>query len=147
VRVPTPGTTAKRAFFGALEAGSGRWHWADHDRKRAVHFVALLEQVARASPTGTSYLALANVSSHRATVVQRWRTAHPRVQALWLPKYGAHEVTPVERIGGLLKTDVAANRLAGSLATLVEAAHRFFHGLPLYPVALPQPQPALAEAA
>jgi transposase len=121
LRVPTPGTNAKRAFFGALEAVEGRWHWADHDRKLAVHFGAFLEQVARAYPTGTLYLALDNVSSHRAKVVQRWLTAHPRVQALWLPKYGAHEVNPVERIRGLLKTDVAANRLAGSLAARVVA--------------------------
>jgi hypothetical protein len=79
--------------------------------------------------------------------VQRWLIAHPRVQTLWLPKYGAHEVNPVERIWGLLKTDVAANRLAGTLASLVEAAHHFFHELPLYPVALPAAQPALAAAA
>jgi transposase len=146
-RVPTPGTNAKHAFFGALEAVSGHWQCADHDRKLAVHFVTFLEQLARAYPPGTLYLALDNVSAHRAKVVQRWLIAHPRVQALWLPKYGAHEVNPVERIWGLLKTDVAANRLAGTLATLVEAAHRFFQDLPLYPVALPDLQSALAKAA
>ena len=147
VRVPTPGTNAKHAFFGALEAVTGHWHWADADRKLAVHFVTFLAQLACAYPTGALYLAMDNVSSHRAKVVLRWLAAHPRVQVLWLPKYGAHEVNPVERIWGLLKTDVAANRLAGTLAALVDAAHRFFHDLPLYPVALPQFQPALAEAA
>jgi hypothetical protein len=50
---------------------------------------------------------------------------------LWLPKYGGHEVNPAERIWGLLKTDIAANRLAGTLLALVAAAHRFFHALPL----------------
>ena len=147
LRVPTPGTNAKHAFFGALEAVDGQWHWADFDRKLAVHFVTFLELLVRAYPTGTLYLALDNVSSHRAKVVQRWLAAHPRVQTLWLPKYGAHEVNPVERIWGLLKTDVAGNRLSGTLATLVAVAHRFFRELPLYPVALPDAQPALAEAA
>jgi transposase len=147
LRVPTPGTNAKHAFFGALDARSGRWHWADHPRKLAVHFVAFLEQVATQYPTGPLYLALDNAPTHRAKVVQRWLADHPRVHGLWLPTYAAHEDNPAERIWGLLKTDVAANRLAGSLATLVDAAHRFFHGLPLYPVTLPRHQPALKLAA
>lgn len=147
LRIPTPGTNAKRAFFGALDAASGRWHWTDHDRQLAVHFVAFLEQLAGAYPTGTLYLAMDNVATHHARGVQRWLADHPRVQGLWLPKYAAHEVNAVERIWGLLKTDVAANRLAGTLEALVAAAQRFFHDLPLYPLAVPQPQPALAQAA
>jgi transposase len=146
-RVPTPGTNAKHAFFGAREAARGRWHWVDHPRKLAVHFVAFLEQVASQYPTGTLYLALDNAPTHTAKVVRRWLAAHPRVCPLWLPKYAGHEANPAERIWGLLKTDVAANRLAGTLAALVGAAHRFFHDLPSYPVALPQPQPAPADAA
>lgn len=147
LRIPTPGTNAKRAFFGALDAATGHWFWVDHERKLAVQFVAFLEHLAAQFPTGTLYLALDNAPTHTAKVVQRWLAAQPRVQALWLPKYGAHEVNPVERIWGLLKTDVAANRLAGSLAALVEAAHRFFAELPCYPVSLPQAQPLLAQAA
>ena len=147
VRIPTPGTNAKRAFFGALDARTGRWCWVDHDRKLATHFVAFLEHLATQFPTGTLYVALDNAPTHTAKVVQRWLAAQPRVRALWLPKYGAHEVNPVERIWGLLKTGVAANRLAGTLDALVTAAHRFFHDLPLYPVALPQTQPHLARAA
>ena len=108
--------------------------------------MAFLDELVRQFPTGTLYLALDNAPIHTAKVVQRWLAAHPRVQALWLPKYGAHDVNPAERIWGFLKTDVAANRLAGTMAALVEAARRCFHGLPRYPVALPQPQPALAEA-
>jgi len=147
LRIPTPGQNAKRAFFGALDAVSGRWLWADQERKLAVHFVAFLDHLAAQYPTGTLYLAMDNVATHHAKMVQRWLGARPRVQALWLPKYAAHEVNPAERIGGLLKSAIAANRLAGTLAALVAAAHRFFHDLPLYPIAFPQPQPALAEAA
>jgi hypothetical protein len=109
--------------------------------------VAFLEQLASQYPTGTLYLALDNAPTHTAKVVRSWLATHPRVQALWLPKYGAHEVNPAERIWGLLKSDVAANRLAGTLAALVDAAQGFFHDLPSYPVTLPQPQPALAPAA
>jgi hypothetical protein len=47
-----------------------------------------------------------------------WVAAHPRIQVLWLPKYAAHEVNPVERIWGLMKAAVAADWLAGSTEEL-----------------------------
>jgi transposase len=137
VRVPTPGTNARRAFFGALEAVSGQWFSTDHDRKLAVHFVAFLKQIAGAYPTGALYLALDNVKMHDAKVVRAWLAANPRVQVLWLPKYAAHEVNPVERIWGLMKDDVAANRLAGSIEELTAKARRFFADLGAHPVSLP----------
>jgi hypothetical protein len=63
--------------------------------------------------------------------------AHPRVQVLWLPTYAAHEVNPVERLWGLMKADVAANRLAGSIEELAAKARRFFADLAAHPVDLP----------
>jgi len=136
-RVPTPGTNAKRAFFGALDALSGHFHTADHARKLAVNFVTFLQQLATAYPTGSLYLVMDNVQMHDAKVVRTWLAAHPRVQVLWLPKYAAHEANPAERIWGLLKDKVAANRLAGSLDEVVEAARRFFRELDRHPVLLP----------
>jgi hypothetical protein len=60
------------------------------------------------------------------------------VQVLWLPKYTAHETNPAERIWGLMKDAVAANRLAGSIGELVANAKRFFdHELLPHPVTLP----------
>lgn len=136
-RVPTPGTNRRRAFFGALDASSGCWFSADHERKLAVHFVAFLHRLAEAYPTGPVYLALDNAPTHTAKVGQRWLAAHPRVQALWLPKYAAHEVNPVERIWGLMKSAVAADRLAGSIEELTAAARSFFADLAPHPVKLP----------
>ena len=137
VRVPTPGQHARHAFFGALEAVSGQWHWADHDRKLAVHFVAFLDQLLATYPTGPLYLVLDNAPTHTATMVHRWAAAHPRAQLLWLPTYAAHEANPVERIWGLLKSDVAADRLEGDLATLVGHARRFCADLAPHPVKPP----------
>ncbi|HVC33341.1 MAG TPA: IS630 family transposase [Chloroflexota bacterium] len=137
VRIPTPGKNAKHAFFGALDAASGVFHWADHDRKLAVHFVAFLEHLAAAYPTGTLYLVLDGAPTHTAKVVVKWLAANPRVQVLWLPKYAGHEDNPAERIWGLMKDKVAANRLAGSIDPLVAAARRFFIELPPHPATLP----------
>lgn len=136
-RIPTPGTNRRRAFFGALDAVSGQWFSADHERKLAVHFVAFLQRLAAVYPTGTVYLALDNAPTHTAKVVQRWLAAYPRMHVLWLPKYAAHEVNPVERIWGLMKSAVAADRLAGSIEELAAAARRFFAILAPHPVKLP----------
>jgi transposase len=128
VRVPTPGQNAKRAVFGALDARTGALHHAVRPKKLAVHFVAFLEQLAAAYPTGEVVLVLDNVSTHDAKVVRRWlaQPEHARLRLLWLPKYSAHEHNPIERVWGLLKDAVAANRLAGSIDALVDEAERFF---------------------
>jgi transposase len=137
VHIPTPGTNARHAFFGALDAVSGHWLWVDHDRKLAVHFVAFLDQLTIAYPTGVLYLALDGAPAHTARVVARWLAAHPRVIALRLPTYAAHRENPAERIWGLMKDAVAADRLEGSMTDLVLAARRFFTELAPHPVKLP----------
>jgi transposase len=138
VRVPTPGTNAKRASFGALDAMTGAFHWADRERKLAVHSLDFLRQLAAAYPTGRLILALDNVQTHDAKVVRAWLAANPRVTLLWLPKYAAHEANPVERIWGLLKGAVAADRLAGSIDALTAAARRFLAELAPHPIPLPK---------
>jgi transposase len=138
VRVPTPGTNAKRAFFGALDAVSGAFHWAEHDRKLAVHFVEFLEQLAATYPNGPIFLTLDNVITHDAKIVRAWLKANPRVRILWLPKYAAHDANPVERIWGLMKDKVAANRLSGNINELTNTARRFFDELAPHPVQLLQ---------
>jgi transposase len=141
LRVPTPGQNVKRAIFGALDARTGQVHHAIQARKLAVHFVAFLDQLAQAYPTGEVVLVLDNVITHDAKVVRRWLAAYPRFRVLWLPKYSAHEHNPIERVWGLLKDRVAANRLHGSIDALVATAEHFFADL-----AYPAPHPASAAS-
>lgn len=133
-RIPTPAVNAKRAFFGALDATSGVFHVADHERKLATHFVAFLTHLAQTYPHEEVVLVLDNVAIHRAKLVQAWLAAHPQVTLLWLPRYAAHEVNPAERIWGLLKDRVAANRLSGSIDEITSEARRFFADLEPHPV-------------
>lgn len=126
VRVPTPGENARWSFFGALDATTGIFHWIDRDRKLAVYFVAFLENLAASYPAGPLFLVMDGAPAHTAKKVQAWLKANPRVQVLWLPRYSGHEANPTERIWGLMKDKVAANRLAGNIETLVAAAKRFF---------------------
>jgi len=126
VRVPTPGTNRKRAVFGALEPRTGRWLYSIFERKRAVEFVAFLEQLVQAYPGRPILLVLDNASIHKAKVVDAWLKAHPTVELLWLPAYAGHEHNPVEKVWWRLKGQVAANRLHGSIDALVDAVHAFF---------------------
>ena len=123
-----------RAFFGALDAASRTFHSADHDRRLAVHFVAFLQRLADRYPRERLTLVMDNVAMHDAKVVRAWVAANPRVAVLWLPRYAAHDANPAERIWGLLKGEVAANRLAGSITALTAAARRFFATLAPHPV-------------
>jgi transposase len=143
LRIPTPGQNVKRAVFGALDARTGQVHHAIPTRKLAVHFVAFLDQLAQAYPTGEVVLVLDNVITHDAKVVRRWLAAHSRFRVLWLPKYSAHEHNPIERVWGLLKDRVAANRLHGCIDALVATAEHFFADL-AYPA--PHPAPATSDA-
>lgn len=143
LRVPTPGQNAKRALFGALNARTGQLHHLVRPRKRAGQFVEFLDALAQAYPTGEGILALDNVITHDAKLVRAWRARpeHARFHFLWLPKYTAHEHNPIERVWGLMKAAVAANRLHGSIDLLVAEASRFFatttfqapHPLPVTP--------------
>jgi len=128
LRVPTPGQNAKRALFGALNARTGPLHHLVRPRKRAAQFVEFLEALATAYPTGEVVLVLDNVIPHDAKLVRAWlaRPEHARFRFLWLPKYSAHEHNPIERVWGLMKDAVAANRLHGSIYRLVADADRFF---------------------
>lgn len=128
LRVPTPGQNAKRALFGALDARTGHLHHLIRPRKRAAQFVEFLDILAAAYPSGEVILALDNVITHDAKVVRAWsaRPEHSRFRFLWLPKYSAHEHNPIERVWGLMKDAVAANRLHGSIDLLAAEADRFF---------------------
>jgi transposase len=125
-RIPTPGGNRKRAVFGALDLESGAWFYAVAARKRAVEFVAFLEQILVAYPERPVLLALDNASIHTAEAVRAWLVDHPQIELLYLPAYSGHDENPVEKVWWRLKDKVAANRLHGSLEELVATVHAFF---------------------
>lgn len=95
--------------------------YAHHERNLAVHFVAFLQRLVAYYPTERPYLVLDQAPAQTAKVVQTWLKAYPHMTLLWLPKYAAHETNSAERIWGLIKSAVAADRLAGTIEELVAA--------------------------
>jgi transposase len=125
VRVPTPGTNVTRALFGALNIRTGRWVYLVRERMRTGDFLAFLEYLLVAYPTGPIRLIVDNFSRHTAHAVTAWLPAHPRLQWCYLPKYCSH-VNPVERIWLRLKNSVAAHRFYGSMPLRLETVDAFF---------------------
>jgi hypothetical protein len=111
--------------FGALDAGTGQLHYAIRSRKLAIHFVAFLEQLTAAYPTGA--VVSDSLAAQDAQLVRAWlaQPGHARFPLLWLPKYGDHVRNPIARAWGLVKDAVAANRLHGSIEARVATAVRF----------------------
>ncbi len=138
VRIPTPGTNVTRALFGALNIRTGQWTYLVRERMRKEDFVAFLEHLLAVYPGVPIILVVDNYSSHTARLVRDWLSKQERLQVYYLPKYCSH-LNPVEGIWLRLKDKVAANRLYGSMPSLLEAVEDFFRTM--------SPDRALAWAA
>jgi transposase len=125
IRVPTPGTNVTQALFGALNIRTGRWVYLVRERMRKEDFLAFLDYLLMAYPTGPILLMVDNFSSHTAHAVGEWLAVHPRLQLYYLPKYCSH-LNPVEPIWLRLKNTLAADRLYGSMKLLLETTEAFF---------------------
>jgi len=125
VRIPTPGTNVTRALFGALNIRTGQWTYLIRERMRKEDFLAFLEHLLVVHPVVPIILVVDNYSSHTAHLVRGWLAKQERLRLFYLPKYCSH-LNPVEGIWLRLKDKVAANRLYGSIQSLVQAAEGFF---------------------
>ncbi len=125
LRIPTPGTNESRAVFGALDIRTGRWVHLVRPKMKAEDFIVFLEHVESTYLAVPIILVVDNYSSHKAHLVREWLDAHPRLRLMYLPTYCSH-LNPVENIWRQLKGRVAANRLYGSMAVLLDTVEQFF---------------------
>jgi len=124
--IDTPGQNGKRGVFGALNLRTGQWHYQLTQRKRGVEFISFLSTLANCYPLGTIYVIVDNASIHTSRAVQKWLAEHGRLQLIYLPTYSGHRLNPVEKVWGVLKNQIAANRSFRSLAELDQAIRRYF---------------------
>jgi transposase len=125
-RIPTPGNNQKLHLFGALDVHTGLWQYLVRPTKRSTDFIALLEQLLAVYPTGMIVMIVDSASIHTSKITQKWLNQHPRVQVLYLPKYIAADLNPVEKVWWRLKDVCAANRCFKNLEELNLVIHRFF---------------------
>ena len=128
LHIPTPVYNASVWAFGALDVLSGQWLSGLYDRQTAANFVAFLEQVWAACPTGHIWVILDHAPAHTARLVTAWLEAHPRMTLLFLPKYASH-LNPIERLWGVMKDKVVANHCYPTLAALRQAVQRYLDNI------------------
>lgn len=124
VHIPTPAYNASVWAYGAVDICTGQWVSALYDRFNATHFVAFLDKIVAACPTGQIIIILDHAPAHTAKKVSQWAATQPRVTILFLPKYASH-LNPIERIWGVAKNKVVANHCYQTLAALRQAVQRY----------------------
>jgi transposase len=125
-RIATPGTNAKRGVFGGLNLRGGQWHYHLTEHKRGTDFIAFLASLLTAYPVSAIYVIVDNASIHTSHAVRRWLAQNTRLQLVYLPTYSGHQLNPVEKVWGVLKNHIAANRSFQSLVELDRAIRRHF---------------------
>lgn len=78
---------------------------------------------------GLIIVAVDNASIHTSRMVQKWLSQQPRLQLVFLPKYIAADLKPVDKVWWRLKAVIAANRCFKNLDQLTDKAHHFFRDL------------------
>ena len=94
-RIPTPDYNASIWAFGAVELFNGHWISGLYDRQTAANFVAFLEQIWAAYPSGHVWIIIDHAPAHTAKRVSAWLEAHPRIHFHFTPK-GASWMNMVE---------------------------------------------------
>jgi transposase len=121
VRVPAAGEDARFAVYGGLDYASGTVIWQTAPQKNAATFVAFLDHLATALPTGQILVVLDNVGYHKAHTARRWWIEHhDRIRPLWLPAYSP-ELNLIERVWRHLKDKLANHRWWADLPALEHA--------------------------
>jgi hypothetical protein len=105
-RVLTPGRNRQITVLGALEVSTGAWVYR-LGKRRAVDFVALLEQVVAAFPAAPAIVVVCdNDSIHHARLVRQFVADHPGLHLWFGARYSPHD-NPTERVWAALKAYVA----------------------------------------
>ncbi len=71
--------------YGALRVRDGQAATLTTRSRNTAGYLALLEAVAAANPTGEIYLITDNLASHKSPPIQAWLAANPRVTQVFIP--------------------------------------------------------------
>jgi putative transposase len=128
VEVPTPGTNQKNYLAGALDLRTGAITRCVWFRKQAGLFLDLLRLLDRAYPAGQwarIYVVVDKAQIHKAGVVLRWLSEHPRLVLLYLPTY-CPRANPIERAFGDVHDNCTRNHKRKRLRDLVRDVEEHF---------------------
>jgi putative transposase len=125
-RLRTPGTNRKVWISGALNFGTGAFHWVRGDRKNDELFMKLLDRLRRVYRCHKElHLAVDNDSSHTSKRVEKYvEDSGGRIKLHPLPAWSP-ESDPVELVWWSLHEAVSRNHECSDLDDLVEFAEGY----------------------
>lgn len=124
--VLTPGKNEKHYLAGGWDSRTGIVHYRCGPRKTNVLFRDLLDTLDCRYPArryDRISVVVDNYNIHKAQAVERWLTAHPRFELLWLPTY-CPRANPIERVFGDTHDKVTRNHKRKRLRDLVADVRR-----------------------
>lgn len=128
LEVPTPGTNEKNYLAGALDICTGQIVRCVWFRKQAGLFGDLLKVLDGTYPAAQFehiYVVVDNAKIHKAAVVEKWLSEHPRFELLYLPRY-CPRANPIERAFGDVHDNCTRNHKRKRLRDLVADVERHF---------------------
>jgi transposase len=111
VEIMTPGRNEQRHLAGALDLRTGHVHhrlWFRKVNGLFLDLLNLLDSAYSARRWDRIYVVADNDKIHKAKLVQRWLTQHPRFRLLFLPTY-CPRANPIERCFGDLHNKITRN--------------------------------------
>jgi len=111
-------------LFAALEVASGRVTHTTRARHTGADFLAFLERIARAYPTGDVHVILDNVSTHKTPAVQAWLARHKRFYFHFTPT-SASRMNQIEIWFAVLTRQALRRGSFNAVRTLVETIDTF----------------------
>jgi DDE superfamily endonuclease len=127
VEVLTPGSHEKYDWAGAGDSRTGGVHDRVGARQTNPLFRNLLDALEARYPARRSdriSVVVDNYRMHQAQAVERWLSAHPRFERLWLPTY-CPPANPMERLFGDTPDKVTRNHKRTRWRDLVAAVGRY----------------------
>ena len=124
--IPTPAQPHRRYGIGAVNSHTGETVVRFHRHKRRKAIAALLGDLLARHPTGTSYVAWDNASTHEDDEVEAVvRAAAGRLVLLYLPTYSPWR-NPIAMLWRHFRREVTHCERFTTMADLLAAANDFF---------------------
>jgi len=121
------GRTARRVVFGTLNSRTGHRLLLGRQRQRTEDFCLLLREIHPHYRGWHVVLRLDEDRSHTAGASQQL-AAELGIELLWLPKR-CPELNPLDKLWGMAKHQVCANRQYLTMEELVERFLHYLHSL------------------
>lgn len=134
--IPTTGKHRGVKLLATLNYETGQIEWTEDEQYNAETFLAFLQQILSAHPSGKIVIVLDNARIHHARLLQPFLEANQeRLELVFLPPYSP-QLNLVEGLWKWLKADVINNVFYSSVAEIRRNVTEFLERIARHPQAI-----------